>query len=118
MALMTVSIEPSRIRDSSPARSIDDVRSAGAGTRALLVERFDPPGLRLGMPEGPLEADGRKRCGKVVRSAASSLAVESASRTRPEQDDGVGPGPYTLRGCAPTTVGDWGIAALRPSPTP
>src|SRR5688500_18242699 len=98
MALMTVSIEPSRIRDSSPARSIEDVRSAGAGTRVLLVERFDPPGPPWNARGSARGGPGEKRCGKVVRSAASSLAVESASRTRLEQVDGTGPGPYTLRG--------------------
>jgi hypothetical protein len=56
MALITVSIEPSRMRDSSPFRSIDDVRSFGAGTRLLLGFSGSIGGVPPGGPEGALEA--------------------------------------------------------------
>ena len=78
MALMTVSIEPSRMRDSSPSRSIDDVRSAGAGTLVLLgFERIDPPGSAL-RPRG--SARGGKEVGKVARGCTGMEASRMIRR--------------------------------------
>jgi hypothetical protein len=64
---MTVSIEPSRIRDSSPARSIEDVGSAGAGTRVLLVSGSILLELRHRNGQRVRPRRPGKMCVKVVR---------------------------------------------------
>src|SRR5688500_15610098 len=75
MALMTVSIERSRMRDSSPSRSIDDMRSAGAGTRVLLgLSGSIGRGSAYGRPGSPFEAGQGRRWGKVARGCTGTEA--------------------------------------------